>query len=427
MSFVEQLSRPFWGCSFLILGTLVIVPLGEAAQLTLTWSDMSNNETGFYVERAPGTPSAFAQIATTAANVNSYMDTGVTGGGTYCYRVRAYNSAGVSGYTNTACGTASADTQAPAVSLTAPAGGVTVSGSSVTVSASASDNVGVVGVQFQLDGVNLNSEDTVSPYSITWNTTTSTNGAHSLRAVARDAAGNKTTSTAINVTVSNSTSPPSGLVAAYGFSEGGGTTVSDSSGNNNTGTLSGQTWTASGKYGSALVFNANGAVDLGNKASVQITGSMTIEAWIKPASFPIDDSAIVSKRGPDSSDNGFQLDTTIDMGPRAIGFKLADINNTNMMRYGKTALTTGTWQHVAGVYDAAARTMHVYLNGVLDDGVLQGTVTSTQHNSTLHVFIGKRAGGPTATEFAGTIDDVRIYNRALSAAEIQANMKTPVN
>jgi len=98
----------------------------------------------------------------------------------------------------------SSDTTPPTVSVTAPAAGSTVSGSSVTVSASASDNVGVVGVQFKLDGANLGAEDTAAPYSIVWNTTTTANGSHTLTAVARDAGGNTTTSAGVSVTVSNS-------------------------------------------------------------------------------------------------------------------------------------------------------------------------------------------------------------------------------
>ncbi len=69
------------------------------------------------------------------------------------------------------------------------------------MTANASDNVGVVGVQFLLDGNNLGAEDTTSPYSVSWNTSTATNGAHVLTARARDAADNSTTSAARNVTV----------------------------------------------------------------------------------------------------------------------------------------------------------------------------------------------------------------------------------
>jgi len=57
-----------------------------------------------------------------------------------------------------------------------------------------------------VDGAALGAEDTTSPYSVAWNTTTSSNGSHSLTAVARDAAGNRTTSAAVTVTVSNATS-----------------------------------------------------------------------------------------------------------------------------------------------------------------------------------------------------------------------------
>jgi len=109
------------------------------------------------------------------------------------------------------------DTIAPSISLTAPGSGATVSGASVTVAATASDNVGVVAVQFKLDGVNLGTEDTATPYSITWNTTTASNGSHALTAVARDAAGNQATSAPITVSVSNlvvDTTPPSIAMAA---------------------------------------------------------------------------------------------------------------------------------------------------------------------------------------------------------------------
>jgi predicted secreted protein len=107
------------------------------------------------------------------------------------------------------------DVTPPTASMTAPANGATVSGTAVTVSATASDNIGVTGVQFQLDGVNLGANDTTSPYTISWNTTTATAGSHSLTAVARDAAGNSLTSSAITVTVANDVTPPviSGVAA----------------------------------------------------------------------------------------------------------------------------------------------------------------------------------------------------------------------
>ena len=94
------------------------------------------------------------------------------------------------------------DTTPPTTSITAPAGGATVSGTT-TVTASASDNVGVTKVEFYVDGV-LKSTDTTSPYSWAWDTTTATNGSHSLTSKAYDAANNTGTSAAVGVTVSNS-------------------------------------------------------------------------------------------------------------------------------------------------------------------------------------------------------------------------------
>jgi hypothetical protein len=94
------------------------------------------------------------------------------------------------------------DTTSPTVAVTAPVAGTTLT-STVVVSGSAVDNVGVVGVQFKLDGTNLGAEVTTPPYAVSWNTTTTTNGAHVLTAQARDAAGNTARSAGTTVTVAN--------------------------------------------------------------------------------------------------------------------------------------------------------------------------------------------------------------------------------
>jgi hypothetical protein len=99
------------------------------------------------------------------------------------------------------------DTTPPTVGITSPASGATVS-ATITVTANASDNVGVVGVQFQVDGVNGGAEATTAPYSVPWDTTTASNGSHTLTAIARDAAGNRSTSAPVTVTVANATPPP---------------------------------------------------------------------------------------------------------------------------------------------------------------------------------------------------------------------------
>jgi hypothetical protein len=90
-----------------------------------------------------------------------------------------------------------------------------LNGSNMTVSANATDNVGIIGVQFKLDGADLGSLDTSANYMTSWDTTSTSDGPHKIAAVARDAAGNTTTSAVVNVTVNNSSPPPpmSGLDA----------------------------------------------------------------------------------------------------------------------------------------------------------------------------------------------------------------------
>ena len=123
-----------------------------------------------------------------------------------CYNNTAKDANGILLFNANNCYNTAPDTTPPTVSLTAPANGAAVSGAAVTISATASDNGGVAGVQFKLDGVNLGAEDSVAPYSVTWNTTLATPGTHTLTAVARDAVGNTATSAAVGVTVDNT--PP---------------------------------------------------------------------------------------------------------------------------------------------------------------------------------------------------------------------------
>jgi hypothetical protein len=94
------------------------------------------------------------------------------------------------------------DTTAPVVALTSPAVGATVSGS-VILTASATDNVAIASVQFFVDGVAVGAAIVEGPYEVSWSTLGVDNGSHTVTAVARDAAGNQTTSQSVVVTVAN--------------------------------------------------------------------------------------------------------------------------------------------------------------------------------------------------------------------------------
>ncbi len=121
-------------------------------------------------------------VATTTAT--SFSDTAVAPQTNYSYTVTAFDAGGNSSAPSAAASAttpAIPDTTNPTVSLTAPAAGANLAGT-VTVSATASDNVGVTGVQFKLDGANLGPEDTSAPYTLSWNTTSATSGPHQLTA-----------------------------------------------------------------------------------------------------------------------------------------------------------------------------------------------------------------------------------------------------
>lgn len=157
----------------------------------------------------------------TSSPYSASWDAGAAAPGTHTVRAIARDAAGNS-TTSVAVTVTVPDTTQPAVSVTSPANGSTVQGT-VTLSAAASDNVGVAGVQFRLDGSSFGAEDTTAPYSLAWNTSSTPNGSHTIAAVARDAAGNTRVSATVTVTLSNPdttaptvhiTSPSSGATVA---------------------------------------------------------------------------------------------------------------------------------------------------------------------------------------------------------------------
>src|SRR5213594_2388607 len=188
----------------------------SSSAATITWAtdEASDSQVEY------GTTSAYVQVSVLASALVSSHSVGLSGlsaSTVYHYRVKSRDAVG--NLTTSADFTFTTaplpDTTPPAVSMTAPANGTTVAGT-VTVSASATDNVGVVGVQFRLDGVNLGVEVTSAPYAVSWTTTAASNGQHTLTAVARDAAGNTATSAAVSVTVDNA-SPVISSMSASGI------------------------------------------------------------------------------------------------------------------------------------------------------------------------------------------------------------------
>jgi hypothetical protein len=335
--------------------------------------------------------------------------TGLTAGTTYHVRVKSSDAAGnpaTSGdFTFT---TVAPDSVAPTVAVTAPAPGATVSGT-VQLSATASDNVAVAGVQFRVDGATVGAEDTSSPYAASWSSLPVPNGTHTVTAVARDTAGNTTTSSAVTVTVANAAT--TGLVASYGFNEGAGTTVGDGSGMGNAGTVEGPVWTAAGKFGKALTFDgSNDYVTVPDSSTLDPGSAMTLEAWVRP-----------------TASSGWRTVLLKENGTGELAYSLYSASGTNRpsawayvgggsgSAIGTAAVPLTAWTHLAATYDGS--NLRLYVGGVLK-------VTKAYSGSVASTAEPLRIGGNAVWGewFAGQIDEVRVYNKALSVAQIQADM-----
>jgi len=267
-----------------------------------------------------------------------------------------------------------------------------------------------------LNGSPLGSEDTSAPYSVSWDTLPLANGAYTLSARARDAAGNAATSAGVSVTVSNAAAPPpTGLVAAFSFDEGTGTTVSDASGSGNNGSAANTTWSAAGKFGSALSFNGtNSWVTVADSASLRLTTGMTLEAWVNPRSTSAIGTAVLKERPAGLS---YAL-----YAPDGSGRPPSAYVNTgagDQRALGTAALPLNAWTHLAAAYNGTS--LVLYVNGVQ-------AATRAVSGSIVTSAGALRIGGNAVWSewFNGLIDDVRVYNRALSAAEVVTDRDTPV-
>ena len=211
------------------------------------------------------------------------------------------------------------------------------------------------------------------------------------------------------------TTPPSDqAVATYSFDEGSGNSVTDASGHGNVGLISGATWTGSGKYGSALSFNGvSDLIVINASPSLNLSTAMTQEAWVYPIATQSNWSTVLHRET-----DAFYLHVSSPAGPMLpAGGAICDGTETYVAA--PTPVPLYAWTHLTVTYDGT--TMRFYVNGI--QSATKAVTGAIQTNSN-----PLRIGGnvPYGQYFKGRIDEVRVYNYARSASEVQADMNTPI-
>lgn len=321
--------------------------------------------------------------------------------------------------------TESTDTTLPRSAITSPMSGTSLkTGVPVTISGTAQAFGGVVaGIEVSTDGGQTWHPATgTTNWSYTW--VPSAPGTVTILSRATDDSLNtEVPSDGVTVTVAFQSTSTAGLVAAYSFNQNSGTTLTDSSGNNNKGTIANGTWVSGGLFGgNALSFNGqNTWVTVPNSTSLNLTSEMTLEAWVKPTTFT-SSSVVAMKESTDGLSYAIYAANNAQDGAPTPADALIDVNGS-WTQAGNTndndLLPTGTWSFLTATYNGTD--LDFYINGNL--------VSSMGVEGSIDTSTGVlRIGGDSiwGEYFDGLMDDMRIYNVALNQAEIFSDMSTPI-
>lgn len=205
------------------------------------------------------------------------------------------------------------------------------------------------------------------------------------------------------------------LVGCWQMEENGGTTLVDGSSFANNGTTTGSPTWVTGKTGSsALALDGTGQYGMvPDSDSLDLTTDFTIAGWIAPGKSATQDLFKKATLAASANVNGYEIGLS---GSTLVFFRINQTVGPDTYRINSTTLypTTGTtWMHVAGTYSGGV--MKLYINGVQEGGDKSGVSPEV---NTQAFYIGSQQANPRY--YQGAIDDVRLYNRALSLAEIRA-------
>lgn len=208
-----------------------------------------------------------------------------------------------------------------------------------------------------------------------------------------------------------------GLVGYWKMDESAANTCSglvndscDSSGNGLDGSWTGNsTYTVDGKYGYGTIHDGSGDyININDSPLISFTGPFTVAAWVKRSSTNTADG-IFGKYDSSLSQRSYMLG----MNTSFAQFTVSSNGVTTTQTTGTTAISSGQWYHIAGVYDGS--NIRVFVNGV-QESMSSHSSGVVDNGSALHIGDGDNTFWP----FHGVIDEARIYNRALSEGEIRS-------
>jgi subtilisin family serine protease len=361
----------------------------------------------------PSMPNTFSATGTTA---HSTVITGLLGGNTYTLYVRCLDAASNANTADYAISFSviPPDTTPPVLGNGSPAGTLSAGTTQATLSLTTNENATcryatVAGTAYA--SMLSTFSTTGSAAHSTLVTGLSDGNTYTFFSRCLDTASNANT-TDFTITFSVASTPPpyditTGLKGHWALNETSGNTASDSSGNNNAGALiNGPAWSGAGRIGGALSFDGvNDYVSLGNPASLIPANALTMASWVKVN---------------DTSANRFFISKYDGIAPHADTYLRYQAGKGIMCAVGGTAMTAtatiavGQWYHAACTYDGA--TIRVYLNGVqIATAAKTGPIADEAGTDWL---LGARTPASPAVFMKGLMDDVRIYDRALTAADI---------
>jgi hypothetical protein len=383
---------------------------GVSTNPTLGWNSTTGAET---YQAQVSTSQNFSTITFNQSGITgtSVSASGLSSNTTYYWRVRAVNTTGNSAWSTVWSFTTAAETPtlADPPTLTSPANNASDVSTDPELRWNASNRADSYQAQVSKASSfssNVFDREGITQTSVTVNNL-ETGTTYYWRVRAKNAAGYSEWSSTRNFTTAQATSTGQ-LIAHWQLDEGSGTTLIDASGFNNSATTTGNPGWVQGVKGQALRLNGSGQfATVANDASLRLSEQITIALWVRPEKRAV--QSLINKANFGAR-NGYELSLANN---GRISFQI-NHNSSRVISQASYPSNGRTWMHIAATYDGS--TLKIFIDGVensssnLSSSPLIGT-------NDLPLMIGAEQGG--GNSFMGALDDIMIYNSALSSSQIR--------